>query len=411
MINKITRGYKCRIYPNKEQEQLFKETLQACAYVYNHCLRKTNDRYKYMNLIREYNLETQFQTYQQEYNPKGKPVNIYDFSRSYFNRLVKELKQKQSYLRKYDSTAIRESAFLVKTAFDNYFNKNLKNERPRYKNRRNKLDSFKIMNNNGTCRLEGKHLRLNKYGFIRIHNGEEILGKITDARVKYHNDIWTVTVTCKEVPVETLPKTGKQVGLDLGLKHHVTLNTGEFIDYSKEELEKIDKKIRRLERQQARRLDKKQKGTTGKNFEKTQKKINKLIQKTNNIKKDYQDKQSKKLVIENDIIATETLQINNMKKNKRLSHDIHEAGWGSLVEKLKYKCEWYGKDFVQVDTFYPSSKTCSNCGYVRDKLGLIVRKWTCPECGAVHDRDINAAQNILNEGNRILNENVKMEGK
>jgi putative transposase len=136
---------------------------------------------------------------------------------------------------------------------------------------------------------------------------------------------------------------------------------------------------------------------------KTLKKIHKIIDKIRNIQDDYFHKISLELIQKYDNICLETLSIKNMLKNKRLSHSIHEASWYKFITLLKYKSEWYDKKFIQVSNRFPSSKLCNKCGWKYKDLTLNIRKWTCPECGTKHDRDINASINILNEGLKFLN--------
>ncbi|MDD2536002.1 MAG: RNA-guided endonuclease TnpB family protein, partial [Macromonas bipunctata] len=148
-----------------------------------------------------------------------------------------------------------------------------------------------------------------------------------------------------------------------------------------------------------RKLARKKKGS--KNRTKARLKVAKLHAKIADIRKDFTHKLSTRLIHENQVIAVETLAVGNMKKNRKLAKSIGDAGWAEFVRQLEYKARWYGREWVKIDRWYPSSKRCSDCGYTAEKMPLNVRQWTCPECGANHDRDINAARNILAAGRAV----------
>jgi putative transposase len=181
------------------------------------------------------------------------------------------------------------------------------------------------------------------------------------------------------------------IGLDLGIKSMVALSTGESVGnphyFAKEE-----KKLAKAQRQHAR----KKKGS--KNRNKARLKVAKIHARINDRRRDYQHKLSTRIVNENQVICVESLAVKNMVKNHCLAKAISDVGWGEFVRQLQYKSKWYGRTLVKIDRWYPSSKTCSACKHVLDSLPLDRREWGCPECGVVHDRDTNAALNILTEG-------------
>ncbi|MEG3832819.1 MULTISPECIES: RNA-guided endonuclease TnpB family protein [unclassified Microcoleus] len=201
---------------------------------------------------------------------------------------------------------------------------------------------------------------------------------------------WSVSLLV-DVEIEKLPKTGDQVGIDLGITSLLALSTGEKIANPKG----FKTKYRKLRRAQ-KALIRKQKGSN--NRYKARLKVAKVHQQITDARKDYLHKLTTRLVRENQTIAVEDLAVKNMIKNPKLAASISDASWGELVRQLDYKCDWYGRTLVKIDRWFPSSKRCGNCGHIVDKLPLNIREWDCPSCGTHHDRDINAAKNILAAG-------------
>ena len=199
-----------------------------------------------------------------------------------------------------------------------------------------------------------------------------------------------------EETIQTLPMTDKTIGIDLGLKSFLITSEGETIDNPKY-YAKAEKKLAKLERKKAR----KKKGS--KNRNKARIKVARLHARIADMRRDFQQQLSTRLIRENQTICLETLAVKNMLKNHCLAKAIQDVGWSEFVRQLDYKAAWYGHTVVKIDRWYPSSKTCSACGFVLDELGLEVRAWACPQCGICHDRDINAAQNIVSVGLTALN--------
>ena len=199
-----------------------------------------------------------------------------------------------------------------------------------------------------------------------------------------------------EETIQTLPMTDKTIGIDLGLKSFLITSEGETIDIPKY-YAKAEKKLAKLERKKAR----KKKGS--KNRNKARIKVARLHARIADMRRDFQQQLSTRLIRENQTICLETLAVKNMLKNHCLAKAIQDVGWSEFVRQLDYKAAWYGRTVVKIDRWYPSSKTCSACGFVLDELGLEVRAWACPQCGICHDRDINAAQNIVSVGLTALN--------
>ena len=201
---------------------------------------------------------------------------------------------------------------------------------------------------------------------------------------------WTVSMLV-ETETEPLPSSSFEVGIDLGVTSLVALSTGGKIANPKG----FKAKRRKLKKAQ-KVLSRKQKGSS--NRHKARLKVAIVHQEITDARLDFLHKLTTQLVRENQTIAVEDLAMKNMVKNRRLALAISDASWGELVRQLEYKCDWYGRTLVKIDRWFPSSKRCGNCGYIVDKLPLNIREWTCPKCGIVHDRDINAGKNILAAG-------------
>jgi len=205
---------------------------------------------------------------------------------------------------------------------------------------------------------------------------------------------WTVSLLV-DVEIEALPESLNSVGIDLGISSLVTLSTGEKVANPKV----FKAKYRKL-RQAQKALNRKKKGSN--NRHKARRKVASLHQEITDTRKDFLHKLTTQLVRENQTIVVEDLAIKNMVKNHKLAQAISDASWGELIRQLVYKCEWYGRELIKVDRWFPSSKRCGNCGHIVEKLPLNIREWDCPMCSAHHDRDINAAKNILAAGLAVI---------
>ena len=203
-------------------------------------------------------------------------------------------------------------------------------------------------------------------------------------------DRYFVSILVEE-DIKPLPVVNEQVGLDLGLKSMVITSDGHTFGNPKF-FAKDEKKLAKAQRRHA----KKKKGS--KNRAKAKLKVARIHARIADRRRDYQHKLSTQIIRENQVVCVESLQVKNMVKNHCLAKAISDVGWGEFVRQLEYKAEWYGRTLVRIDKWYPSSKRCFDCGHILDSLTLDVREWTCPECGVVHDRDINAAKNVLAAG-------------
>jgi putative transposase len=214
---------------------------------------------------------------------------------------------------------------------------------------------------------------------------------------------WTVSLLV-DIEVEPLPESPNAVGIDLGITSLIALSTGEHVANPK------GFKVKRAKLRRAQKaLSRKQKGSN--NCYKARLKVAKVHAEISDARQDYLHKLTTRLVRENQTIAVEDLAVKNMVKNRKLALSISDASWGELVRQLEYKCDWYGRNFVKIDRWFPSSKRCAECGHIVDKLPLNIREWDCPKCGTHHDRDVNAAKNILAAGLavKVCGANVRPE--
>lgn len=359
----IHKSRKYELKPNKAQIIMLKKTAGCTRYAYNWGLAKAKD-------IRE---ET------------GKFPKFAELS-----RLWTQHKKEEGFewLNEVQAVPLFVSIKDLNDAFQRFYKK--QNKFPAFK-KKGSHDSFRIARNTKELEpllLDTKHIRIPIIGIVKAKENICPLGRPINATVSREADRWYVSIAYEvEIP-EPVPVIGESVGIDVGLSSFAVLSDGTKIDAPKP-LAKHLKKLAKLQRQNA----KKQKGSN--NRKKSAMKIAKLHRKIKNIRNDFIHKLSAELAKTKQLIAVEDLNIKGMVKNKHLSRYISDVGWSNFINMLDYKAKWYGSQIIKIDRFYPSSKSCSSCGYILDDLPLSVRNWSCPECGAEHDRDINAAQNIL----------------
>jgi putative transposase len=357
------KAYKYRIYPTKEQVVLLAKTFGCCRFVWNKLVENFNNGGK--EVVTEKTL---------------KDTQEFEF--------LKEVSASTLQQKHRDFIEFRKQ----------YFNKSRKVKlgRPQFKKKSNR-QSFRLPNQKFKLDQEKSLVRLEKVGFIKI---------VLDRLIPDDTNIRSITVSKTPTgkyyvsilinqELNPMPSTGKVVGIDLGIKDLMVLSNGQVINNPKwfrENQSKLKKAQKHLSRK-----------TKGSNrYNKQRIKVAKIHEKITNTRSYFLHNLSTALVKTFDIISLEDLNVSGLLKSRKLAKSISDASWSSFVSMLEYKCNWYGKMLVKIDRFYPSSKTCSNCGYKEDKMPLSIREWTCPSCGSHHDRDLNASINILKEGWRQL---------
>lgn len=365
----MERAFKYRFYPTAEQESLLRRTLGCVRLVYNRALAaRTEAWYQHQERV--------------GYNQTSSMLTQW------------KRDEDLSFLNEVSCVPLQQGLRHLQTAFTNFWAG------------RAKYPNFKKKRNGGSAEFTKSAFRW-KDGQLFLAKCAEPLpirwsrqlpegAEPSTVTVKLEpSGRWTVALLVDDPTIEPLPPSTQAVGIDAGITSLVTLSTGEKVANPKH----FANGFKRLKKAQ-KALSRKQKGS--RNREKARRKVARAHAQIRDTRQDFLHKLTTRLVRENQTIVAESLAVKNMVKNRKLAKAISDAGWGEMLRQLAYKCRWYGRNFVQLDRWFPGSKTCSSCGHIVEKLPLNIREWDCPKCNAHHDRDENAAKNHLAAGQAVL---------
>ena len=361
---------KYRLYPNKCQEILINKTFGSVRFVYNKMLKFKQDLYN-QTLMSYSKIDTN----------------------NWCNRVLKD---EYRWLKEVDKFALTNTIYNLDNAYNKFFKEHC--GYPKYKSKKSNYNSYttNYTNNNIVVDYDNNKIKLPKIGIVKAKVHRNLDGKIKNATIsRKPSGKYFVSVTYESTNNKKLSITNKSIGIDLGIKDLVITSDG--VKY--ENPHTLRKNISRLKKLQ-RKLSKKIRNSN--NYNKLKKKIAVCYERITNIRCDNLHKISRKLVNENQVIVTENLYVKNMVKNHNLASSITDASFGELIRQLEYKANWYSRTLIKVDTFYPSSQLCHVCGNKSSDIkNLKIRTWECSNCHTLHDRDINAACNILQEGLKL----------
>ena len=365
----MLKAFKYRLYPTKAQADKINQNIGCARLVYNLMLKAK--------------------------------IEHYDKTKKTLHITPASFKSDKAFLKNVDSLALANAQINLEQAYRNFFKNPEHFGFPQFKSKKHSRLSYKTNNQKDSIRFDGNRLKLPKVGYVKIVEHRQHEGEIKSVVVSHERSgEYYASVLCKVKEPEKLPETDKHVGIDLGLHDFIVCSDGKRVEAPKH-FRKAEEKLAKRQRSFAKTV------TDSKNHEKLRIKVAKCHQKIKNQRNDFLQKLSTKLIRENQVISLEDLSVKGMESNHCIAKSVADASFSMFVSMLEYKAEWYGRTIVKIARFYPSTQLCSSCGFqnknIRGMKCLKVREWICPECGEVHDRDLNASRNIDQEGLRILN--------
>ena len=357
------KGVKFRIYPNKEQQTIINQTLGCCRLIYNKGLAMRNEAYQ-----------------------NGSKIGY-----SQTSAMLTDLKKHDdfAFLKAVDSIALQQSLRDLDRGFVNFFQKRARH--PQFKSKHNRHQSYRTINQGDNIRIVEKYIKLPKLGYVKVRQSMEV-GKINNVTIEHTPTGKYFAVLNVDFEPQPMLNQGGSIGIDVGIKEFYSDSNENTVSNPKY----LEKSMRKLIREQ-RKLSRKEKGSSNRNKQRI--KVALVHEKITNQRNDFLQQQSTMLIRENQTICIEDLNVKNMMRNHKLAQHIGSASWSKFFDMLSYKATWYGNDIVKIPTMYPSSQTCSCCGYKNPLVkNLAIRNWECPKCQTKHDRDTNASINILNKG-------------
>lgn len=402
----MEKGFQYRIYPNRTQQEQIQQFFKAKRFVWNYFLNLNMERHKNKEKILTYNQMSSLLTKLKQEN-----LWLYQTEKSILQNTLKDLfNAYKRFLSQKKIIFSKETIEKAKRTGKQLTSYELEGH-PKFKSYKNNYQSCKInfTGNNiemlenevqytstGKYKKQNCKIKLPKIKKVKIAYSRQYEGRILSATISISSTgKYFVSLCCTNVKCKKYPEINNQVGIDLGIKDFAILSTGEKIDNPKY-YQKYECKLKK----QQRKLSGKQKGSKNRNKQRI--KVSKLHEKIYNTRLDFLHKLSTKLIKENNIICIEDLNIKGMVKNHKLAKSISDASWSEFKRQLIYKCLWNDRLLSIIDQYFPSSKLCNCCGFKNESLILDIREWKCENCGETHDRDINAAINIKNEGLRML---------
>lgn len=365
----MEKAFRYRIYPNKKQQELIQKTFGCSRFVYNYFL---GIRIK-------------------EYENNKKSVNYNDTS-----KMLTSLKKELEWLKEPDKDSLQKSLKDLDMAYQKFFKEH--SGFPKFKSKKDRYKSYRTSCTNNNISFCDKHIKLPKLGMIKIRDKQIPQGRILNATISQEpNGHYYCSLCCTEIELPQYQQTNKNVGIDLGIADFAIFSDGTKIENPRF-FEKSEDKLAKLQRELSRKT------IGGSNWNKARIKVANLQKHISNQRQDFLHKLTTEIVKSFDTICIEDLDVKSMKEtdSKTRNKRVGDVSWSEFRKQLTYKSNWYGKQLSVVDRYYPSSQICHVCGERDGKKSEDIRKWICPHCGALHDRDVNASINILNEGLKIL---------